>query len=108
SKKTGIRSHTAMNRWWNERGVDVINGQTFDYHEEAQIALEEIRKQGLPAVITLGLMGENILRDGYTVDESCKRLSEKGALVVGMNCFRGPDTMQPYLADIRKNVKGYV
>ncbi|ASK61554.1 homocysteine methyltransferase [Virgibacillus phasianinus] len=97
-----------MVKWCKEEEVDFVNGETFYYHEEALIAFEEIRKQNLPAVITLGLMGENILRDGYTVDESCKLLSEKGALVVGMNCFRGPDTMQPYLAEIRKNVDGYV
>ena len=53
-------------------------------------------------------MGENILRDGYTVEESCKILSEEGALVVGMNCFRGPDSMHPYLEKIRKEVDGYV
>lgn len=107
--KQQVRSMFAeMTSWCKEEGVDFINGETFYYHEEALIALEEILKQGLPAVITLGLMGENILRDGYTVDESCKILSEKGALVVGMNCFRGPDTMQPYLADIRKAVNGYV
>ncbi|GAA0595073.1 hypothetical protein GCM10009001_09000 [Virgibacillus siamensis] len=97
-----------MVKWCKEEGVDFINGETFYYHEEALIALEEVTKQGLPAVITFGLMGENILRDGYTVEESCKILSEKGALVVGMNCFRGPDTMQPYLAAIRNNVDGYV
>ncbi|WP_077624372.1 homocysteine S-methyltransferase family protein [Sediminibacillus massiliensis] len=97
-----------MITWCKEEGVDFINGETFYYHEEAVIALEEIKKQGLPAVITLGLMGENILRDGYTVEESCKILSEKGALVVGMNCFRGPDTMQPYLKRIREAVEGFV
>ena len=94
--------------WCKEEGVDYIQGETFYYHEEALIALEEIQRQGLPAVITLGLMGENILRDGYTVEESCKILSEEGALVVGMNCFRGPDSMHPYLEKIRKEVDGYV
>lgn len=94
--------------WCKEEGVDYIHAETFYYHEEAEIALEEIQKQGLPAVILLGLMGENILRDGYTVEDSCKVLSEKGALVVGMNCFRGPDTMQPYLEKIREQVEGYV
>ncbi|SDO17244.1 homocysteine S-methyltransferase family protein [Alkalicoccus daliensis] len=93
--------------WCKEEGVDYIHAETFYYHEEAVIALEEIQKQGLPAVILLGLMGENILRDGYTVEDSCQVLSEKGALVVGMNCFRGPDTMQPYLEKIRKQVTGY-
>lgn len=107
--KAKVRSIFAeMVKWCKEEGVDFVNGETFYYHEEAVIALEEIQKQDLPAVITLGLMGENILRDGYTVDESCKLLSEQGALVVGMNCFRGPNTMQPYLADIRKTVDGYV
>src|SRR5699024_7748880 len=97
-----------MISWCVDEGVDYINGETFYYHEEALIALEEIKKAGLPAVITLGLMGENILRDGYTVEESCRILEEKGAVVVGMNCFRGPDTMQPYLEKIRNNTDGYV
>ncbi|CAM4359755.1 homocysteine S-methyltransferase family protein [Lacicoccus alkaliphilus] len=97
-----------MVRWCKEEGVDYIQGETFYYHEEALIALEEIRNQGLPAVITLGLMGENILRDGYTVEDSCRILAEEGALVVGMNCFRGPDSMQPYLEKVRKEVDGYV
>lgn len=97
-----------MVSWCKEEGVDFVNGETFYYHEEALIALEEITKAGLPAVITLGLMAENILRDGYTVEESCASLKENGALVVGMNCFRGPATMQPYVEKIRKEVDGYV
>ncbi|GAA0318870.1 homocysteine S-methyltransferase family protein [Oceanobacillus sp. FSL W7-1293] len=97
-----------MVSWCKDEDVDYINGETFYYHEEALIALEEIKKYDLPAVITLGLMGENILRDGYTVEESCKILEDNGALVVGMNCFRGPDTMQPYLEKIRDKVDGHV
>lgn len=108
SKEQVRKIFREMVGWCKEEGVDYIQGETFYYHEEALIALEEIRKQDLPAVITLGLMGENILRDGYTVEESCKILSEKGALVTGMNCFRGPDSMQPYLEKIRKEVDSYV
>ena len=109
ASKEKVRSMFAeMIGWCKEEQVDYINGETFYYHEEAVIALEEIQRKELPAVITLGLMGENILRDGYTVEESCRILSEKGALVVGMNCFRGPDTMQPYLEKIRNAVDGYV
>lgn len=109
ASKEKVRTMFAeMIGWCKEEGVDYINGETFYYHEEALIALEEITKQDLPAVITIGLMGENILRDGYTVEESCRILSEHGALVVGMNCFRGPDTMQPYLEKIVENVDGYV
>ncbi|AQQ53350.1 homocysteine S-methyltransferase family protein [Planococcus lenghuensis] len=107
--KEKVRSIFAeMVQWGKEEGVDFINAETFYYHEEAVIALEEIQKQGLPAVVTLGLMGENILRDGYTVEDSCRILAEKGALVVGMNCFRGPATMQPYLQKIREEVDGFV
>ncbi|PBB04612.1 MULTISPECIES: homocysteine S-methyltransferase family protein [Salimicrobium] len=107
--KTQVREmFREMVGWCKEEGVDFVNGETFYYHEEALIALEEIRRAELPAVITLGLMGENILRDGYTVEESCACLEENGALVVGMNCFRGPDTMQPYVEKIRRKVKGYV
>ncbi|KKK35360.1 homocysteine methyltransferase [Salinicoccus sediminis] len=109
ASKEKVRSiFNEMVSWCKDEGVDYINGETYYYHEEALIALEEIKKYDLPAVITLGLMGENILRDGYTVEESCKILEENGALVVGMNCFRGPDTMQPYLEKIRKNTTGYV
>ncbi|SIS47492.1 homocysteine S-methyltransferase family protein [Salimicrobium flavidum] len=97
-----------MISWCKEEGVDFVNGETFYYHEEALIALEEIKRAGLPAVITLGLMGENILRDGYTVEDSCASLKGNGALVAGMNCFRGPATMQPYIEKIRNKVEGYV
>ena len=97
-----------MVHWCKDEGVDFIAGETFYYHEEALIALEEIRNAGLPAVITMGLMGENILRDGYTVEESCKILEKEGALVVGMNCFRGPDTIQPYMEKIAKEVNGNI
>lgn len=107
--KDKVRSmFNEMVSWCKDEDVDYINGETFYYHEEALIALEEIKRYDLPAVITLGLMGENILRDGYTVEESCKILEDNGALVVGMNCFRGPDTMQPYLEKIREKVDGYV
>ncbi|WP_226577033.1 homocysteine S-methyltransferase family protein [Halobacillus litoralis] len=94
--------------WCKEEGVDFVNGETFYYYEEAKIALEEIQKQGLEAVITLGLLDEYELRDGYSVEEACRLLEEQGALVVGMNCFRGPATMQPYVGKIRDACEGYV
>ncbi|RYG72105.1 homocysteine S-methyltransferase family protein [Lentibacillus lipolyticus] len=108
SKDTVRNMFAEMVAWCKEEGVDFINGETFYYYEEALIALEEIQKQDLPAVITFAMMGENMLRDSYTVEEGCRLLSEKGAQVVGMNCFRGPNTMQPYLEKIRENVNGYV
>jgi betaine-homocysteine S-methyltransferase len=34
-----------------------------------------------------------------------KELEQRGADVVGMNCFRGPDTMMPYLREAREVLK---
>jgi betaine-homocysteine S-methyltransferase len=53
-------------------------------------------------------MGENIMRDGVTPLDTCKELEQLGADVVGLNCFRGPETMLPYIKDIRANVKCHV
>ena len=39
------------------------------------------------------------MRDGYTILETCKKLEELGADVVGLNCFRGPATMLPYIKE---------
>ncbi|MCF6137496.1 homocysteine S-methyltransferase family protein [Pseudalkalibacillus berkeleyi] len=97
-----------MVEWCVDEGVDFIIGETFYYHEEALIALEEIIKGGLEAVITHGLMAEGVLRDGYTVEDSCRILKEQGALVVGMNCFRGIHTMHPYVEKIRSSVSGHI
>jgi len=108
SKKEVRQMFQEMVTWAAEEGVDYVVGETFYYHEEASIALETIKNAGLPAVITLGLMAENALLDGFSVEESCKRLQGAGADVVGMNCFRGPDTMMPYLEKIRHAVDGPV
>ena len=91
--------------WAVDEGVDFIVGETFYYAEEAYTALDEIKKSGLPAVLTIAPMGENIMRDNVSIIDTCKELEQRGADVVGMNCFRGPTTMIPYLKEIRKIVK---
>ena len=48
------------------------------------------------------------MRDEISIVDTCKELEQKGADVVGMNCFRGPTTMMPYLKEIRKSVKCHV
>ena len=101
-----VRSMFAeMVQWAKEEGADYMIGETFYYAKEAYIALEEIKKSGLPAVITISPMGENIMRDGISVVDTCKELETRGADVVGMNCFRGPNTMMPYLKKIRDVIK---
>ena len=67
-----------------------------------------MKGHGLPTVVTLGMMAENTMRDGDSVVDACQKLEQAGADVVGMNCFRGPSTMTPYLREIRAAVKCHV
>jgi betaine-homocysteine S-methyltransferase len=53
-------------------------------------------------------MARGELLDGVSVEDGCRRLQEAGASVVGMNCFRGPVTMLPYLETVRAAVEGPV
>jgi betaine-homocysteine S-methyltransferase len=46
------------------------------------------------------------MRDGWSVVDTLKALDDRGADVVGMNCFRGPGTMMPYLLEARKTLSG--
>ncbi|MGD2010777.1 MAG: homocysteine S-methyltransferase family protein [Desulfobacterales bacterium] len=94
--------------WSTDEGVDFIIGETFYFAEEAFCALEVIQKAGVPSVITIAPMGENIMRDNWEIVDTCKELEQRGADVVGMNCFRGPATMMPYLKDIRNAVSCHV
>ena len=102
------RMFTEMIEWAVDEGADILVGETFYYAGEAFKALEVMKKSGLPTVLTISPMGENVMRDGKSVVDTCKELEQLGADVVGMNCFRGPDTMLPYLKQIRKTVKCHV
>ena len=94
--------------WAMDEGVDYFIGETFYFAEEAFTALDCIRQSGLPAVVTIAPMGENILRDQWDIIDTCKELEQRGADVVGMNCFRGPTTMMPFLRQIREAVSCHV
>jgi betaine-homocysteine S-methyltransferase len=94
--------------WAVDEKVDYIIGETFYYAEEAFSALAAIERSGLPAVITIAPMAENIMHDGWQIADACKELEQRGADVVGMNCFRGPATMMPYLREIRASVACHV
>lgn len=89
-----------MAEWAREEGADLILAETMYYYEEARIALEEIHRQGLPAIINVAVFATGELRDGVAPGDACRRLSEAGAEVVGTNCFRGPATIDPVLDDI--------
>ena len=94
--------------WAVDEGADMLIGETFYYAEEAYTALKVMKKAGLPSVITIAPMGENIMRDGVSIVDTCKELEQRGGDVVGMNCFRGPATMMPYLKEVRKVLKCHV
>ena len=99
---------TEMVGWAVDEGADLLIGETFYYAEEAYKALEVMKKSKLPCVITIAPMGQNIMRDGVSIVDTCKKLEQLGGDVVGMNCFRGPNTMMPYLKEIRKSLKCHV
>lgn len=97
-----------MAGWAADEGADYIVGETFYYAGEAYAALDAIRATGLPAVVTIAPMGENKMRDGLSPADACAELEQRGAAVAGMNCFRGPATMMPFLREIRSRLKGHV
>ena len=99
------RMFNEMVEWSVDEGADMLVGETFYYAEEAYMALDIIQKAGLPSVITIAPMAENVMRDGISIMDTMKELEQRGADVVGMNCFRGPDTMMPYLREARKVLK---
>ncbi len=94
--------------WAVDEGADILIGETFYYAEEAYTALKVMKESGLPSVITIAPYGQNIMRDGVSILDTCKELEQKGGDVVGMNCHRGPNTMMPYLKKIRKALKCHV
>jgi betaine-homocysteine S-methyltransferase len=89
--------------WAAEAGVDMVIAETLSYHGEAMLALEAVKRAGVPAVVTLAVHQEG-LRDGVPVAESACRLEQAGADVVGLNCARGPATMLPLLRAVREAV----
>ena len=90
--------------WAADAGVDFVIGETFAYAQEAMLALDVIKAAGHTAVITLA-SHKSLTREGWTWPEAAKRLEQAGADVVGLNCTRGPATMLPLLAQMRKAVK---
>ena len=90
--------------WAVDAGVNFIVGETFSWLGEASLALEIIKSSGKPAVITLAMHQEGVVREGLPMDEACRRLQDAGADVVGLNCSRGPATMLPAIERIRKAV----
>lgn len=94
--------------WAVEAGVDFIIAETISWLGEAEIALDVIRQTKLPSVVTFALHRQGELREGITPAEAAKRIEQRGADVVGLNCIRGIRTMMPFVAQIRAAVSCHV
>jgi len=94
--------------WAVDAGVDFIVGETYSWGSESLLALEAIKRSGKPAVITLSVPREGRMREGWTATETCKRLQDGGADVVGLNCARGPATTLPLVREVRAAVTCHV
>jgi betaine-homocysteine S-methyltransferase len=94
--------------WAVDAGVDFIVGETYSSGGEALLALEAIKRGGKPAVITLAVNKVGRSREGWSIPDTCRRIEDAGADVVGLNCSRGPATMLPLLKEIRAAVTGHV
>jgi betaine-homocysteine S-methyltransferase len=110
-----LKSHQQARRifdeqigWAVDAGVDFIVGETYSWGGEALLALEAIRRSGKPAVITLAVPREGMMREGWRVGDTARRLEAAGADVVGLNCSRGPVTMMPLLQEVRSAVRCHV
>ncbi|CAA9466329.1 MAG: Betaine--homocysteine S-methyltransferase, partial [uncultured Solirubrobacteraceae bacterium] len=94
--------------WAADAGVDFVIGETFSWGGEALAAVETIKAAGLPAVVTLVMHRHPETREGWSMEDACRRLKDAGADVVGLNCSRGPATMLPLLEQLREAVPGHL
>jgi betaine-homocysteine S-methyltransferase len=91
--------------WAIEEGAHFIVAETLDWFAEASIALDVIQAFKVPAVINFIALGEKT-SDGLSFDVACRTISDRGAMVVGLNCGRGPKTLIPVLRKIVRAVEG--
>jgi len=91
-------------QWAKEEGVDFIIAETISTLGEATVALEEILRVGLPAVITVRPLKNGIMQDNVSVVDCLVGLAKAGATVVGLNCGFGPATMYDMLIDVKKQL----
>jgi betaine-homocysteine S-methyltransferase len=94
--------------WAVEGGADFVIAETFYFLGEARIALDVIRSSGLPSVVTLALPASGQFTDGFSAGDAAAALADDGADVVGLNCFRGPRTMMPYLRVMRERISAHM
>lgn len=90
-----------------EEGVDFIISETYSWQGEALIAVERIKRAGLPAMVTVSFERDARAYEGDAPGECARKLAGAGADIVGINCLRGPEHTLPILKEIREAVSGY-
>jgi betaine-homocysteine S-methyltransferase len=86
--------------------VDFFIAETFYYAGEAQIALEQVKKTGLPVLVTM--LAQETSRDGKSPVECARILADAGADIVGLNCLRNPANTLAWMRQIREAVSCYL
>lgn len=95
-------------RYQTDQGVDFFIAETIEYLGEAEIALEAIKSSGLPAMITLGFKRDDKTLEGIQFEKSFKILEDKGADIVGINCFCDPERVLPLAKRVRDAVNCFI
>jgi betaine-homocysteine S-methyltransferase len=91
-----------------DQSVDFFIAETIEYLGEAEIALEAIKSSGLPAMITLGFKRDDRTLEGIQLEKSFKILEDKGADIVGINCFRDPERVLTLTKRVREAVDCFI
>jgi betaine-homocysteine S-methyltransferase len=94
--------------WAVEEGADFLIAETIDWCGEAEIALDVMKRTGLPTVVTLSVHRDENMFDGVPIVDACRKLEAAGANVVGLNCQRGPKTLMPLVKKVRDAVSCHV
>ena len=94
--------------WAKEAKVNFIVAETISWVEEMKIALKTIKDANLIAVTNFAIPRGDKTRDGYSAEDACKMMEDLGSDVVGLNCYRGPETTITLLEKIRKKVSCHV
>ena len=85
-------------------GIDLVIAETYTWLGEALIALERAKLTGLPVVVTMSYEADPHTYEGDTPAEAAAKLADAGADVVGINCLRNWETIQPLMQQVRDAV----
>ena len=88
--------------------IDFIVAETINFVGEMEIALKAIKDEGLIAVTNFAIPKGDLTREGIKPEDACKMMEDKGADVVGLNCYRGPKMTMKLLPKIREKVSCHV